>query len=230
MLIIHDVRLPESLIQTLNHLGSCIAFNSKGITYEAIAGHPDIFFCWIKDTLVVAPNTLEEYMQGLKEYKITYKIGFTPVGEQKYNSTAYNAVVTDNYIIHNRNYTDKSILEQQGNRKYIHVNQAYTRCSLLPLGKDSFLTSDQGIAKTLSKYGLNSCCVSPKGILLQGYKNGFIGGCMGVYGNKVLVCGHLDYHLEGEKIRAFLHGLGYEIIELYKGPLIDGGSLLIMGK
>jgi hypothetical protein len=228
MLIIHDARLPENLIQTLQLLGDCIAFTGTGITYDAIAGHPDIFFCQINNKLVIAPNTPKEYVQVLQAYKIDFQFGLTPVGELKHNSTAYNAVVTDTYMIHNRNFTDKTILNRQGDRKYIHVKQGYTRCSLLPLADDSFLTSDEGIAAVLSKNKLNYCYVKPEGILLKGFKNGFIGGCMGVYGKQLFVYGSLDYFPEGEKVTAFLHKLGYEIIELYKGPLIDGGSLMIL--
>ena len=49
---------------------------------------------------------------------------------------------------------------------------------------------------------------------------------LGVHGNMVFIIGSLDHHHEGNSIRSFLENLKYEIIELYDGPLYDGGSIL----
>ncbi len=228
MLIIHDARMPEPIIQTLRLSGQCIAFISKQITYEAIAGHPDIFFCQTEDALIVAPNTPQHYIQKLKAYPINIIEGNTAVGKNIHEATAYNAVVTDKYIIHNRHHTDASIVDNQRNKTFIHVKQAFTRCSLLALKNDHFLTSDAGITKTLTKHGIACCYVSPDDILLPGYANGCLGGCMGVCHNKVFITGSLAYHRDGSLIKDFLTSLSYEIVELYPGKLYDGGSLLFI--
>ncbi|MDR0367924.1 MAG: hypothetical protein LBH82_02125 [Bacteroidales bacterium] len=228
MIIVHDRRLPEEAIATLKQYGECLPFFTENITCEAIAGHPDIFFFPSEKHIIVAPNTPEYVVDFLQKKRFTLQKGVTCVGKEKENSSCYNVVLSDSYIIHNRKYTDVSILESVNNRMFIHVNQAYTRCSLLSLKGDNFITSDRGIEKVLLKQGLNCCYVSPKEILLPGYANGCIGGCMGVVGNRVFVCGDLDFYPERKRLQSFLHQLGYEVIPLYNGKLFDGGSLFFL--
>ena len=228
MLIIHDARLPLSIIQTLRNYGTCIAFISENITYLPISGHPDLFFCPIDNKVIVAPNTPPEYIKILEKYAVSMTLGNTFVGFQKQYVSAYNVVVSDHYIIHNSKFTDNVILENKENREFINIKQAFTRCSLLPLKNDIFLTSDRGIVDKLDDYSLKYCYVNPDEIILPGYKNGFIGGCMGVCENRVFICGNLDFYSEGEKIKIFFKSLDYEIIELYQGPLFDGGSLILI--
>ena len=228
MLTIHDARLPEPIIQTLRLSGRCIVFFTTNITYQAIAGHPDIFFCQTGNSLIVAPNTPVEYLKILKKNAIPIIKGNTAVGETLAQATAYNAVITDKYIIHNRKYTDAAILAHQKNKEFIHVEQAFCRCSLLSLKNDHFLTSDAGIAKTLTKHGLFCLCVSSFDIILPPYMHGCIGGCMGIYDNKVFITGSLTHHRDGNLIKNLLTSLSYEIIELYDGKLYDGGGLFFL--
>lgn len=228
MLIIHDARLPLPIIQTLTHYGMCKEFITNDITHQALAGHPDIFMCQMDKQWIVAPNTPLEIIEILQNNNATFHYGNTLVGSEIHNDSAYNVVVSEHYIIHNRKYTDSKIMELQGDREFIHVNQSFTRCSLLPLAKDTFLTSDKGIAKALEARSLDYCLVESDEIILPDYKNGMIGGCMGVYLNQVFICGNLDYHSEGKKIRDFLIHNNYDIVELYQGRLYDGGSLFFI--
>jgi len=228
MIIIHDKRLPEEAVKNLNKHGKCLPFYTENITYQEIAGHPDIFFFPTKNFVIVAPNTPQQFINYLKDKKIALKIGNTPIGNQKENSTCYNVVMTEHYIIHNKKYTEASILENFGNKTFIHVNQAYTRCSLLPLKNDTFITSDKGIERALSKHGLNCLHISPKEILLPGYPHGFIGGCIGVSENTVFLIGHPKHHSEGEKLESFLQDNGYNLVSLYDGTFFDGGGLFCL--
>lgn len=228
MIIIHDKRLPEEAINKLNEYGECLSFYSEDITYQEIAGHPDIFFFPTKDLVIVAPNTPQYFINYLENKGIILKFGNNSVGNQKENSTHYNVVMTENYIVHNKKFTDSTILENLVNKTFIHVNQAYTRCSLLPLKNDSFITSDKGIEKELSKYGLGCLYISPKEILLPGYPHGCIGGCMGIYENNIFIIGHLKHHFEGEKLEFFLREHNYNVIYLYDGKLFDGGGLFFI--
>lgn len=146
---------------------------------------------------------------------------------KKYPHTAhYNAVVTDTFLIHNPKYTEPTILSECSSLELIEVKQAYTRCNVLALPNDRFITSDKGIEKALQRKGLEVLYTDPKGILLPGFKNGFFGGACGIYNQQVFFIGKLDHFPEGENVRDFLEG--YEIIELYDGPLFDGGSILFL--
>ena len=71
MLIIIDNKLPEAAKKTLSAFGEIIEFSTSEITYEAISGHPDVFFCKTDKTLVVAPNLPQQYKSILKKNNIS---------------------------------------------------------------------------------------------------------------------------------------------------------------
>ena len=143
-------------------------------------------------------------------------------------SALYNAVVTNKLLIHNLLITDPTIKKLAENRKPIHVNQGYTRCNLLPLPNETFITSDQGIFTVLTREGFDVLYVSPKEILLEGFPNGFIGGVCGVRGNHVFIAGSLSKYKEGQRIKDFLSTHSLTPVELYDGPLFDGGAIFFL--
>ena len=226
MLILADKRIPEKAKAILEKQGNVLYLASQGITYPFISGHPDIFFCQVNNNLVVAPNLPLKYQIKLKELKVQFEEGRIPVGMEYPVSAKYNAVITDSYFIGNTKLVDRRIFEFVSEKEIIHVNQGYTRCNLIPLKNERFITSDKGIEKILLRCGLDVLFVDPEGVLLPGFKNGFIGGTCGVWQNKVFVIGSLQYFSKGQKIRNFIGDM--EIVELYDGPLFDGGSLIFL--
>jgi len=217
--------MPKQALQHLSAFGELILIQTKGITYPAVAGHPDIFFCDMMGMLATAPNIPRSVKIKLKEQKIDLVEGYLPVGHQYPETALYNCVVTEDFLIGNKNLIDKKIWESAKDKVFIHVKQGYTRCNLLPLAGNRFITSDKGIEKALFEKGLKVMYVNPEGIQLPGFDHGFIGGCCGISGNKVFFIGSLNHFPEGIKMREFLAGC--EIIELYDGPLFDGGSLML---
>ncbi len=228
MLIIGDARMPARAIDKLSLFGKFIPFKTNHLVYEAVSGHPDLFFCPVNDQWVVAPNTPEKYKKLFVKENIKVQTGENIVGKTYPQTARYNAVLTDQYLIHHQKYTDTSIKLHTAGKTVIHVKQAYTRCNLLPLSLEKFITSDEGIYKTLLKSGLEVHYFSPRGILLPGFSNGFLGGCCGIYENRVFIIGQLKFYAEGGKLRKLLQKLNYEIVELYAGPLFDGGSLFFV--
>jgi len=226
MLIIIDNTIPEQAKKKLSTFGEIMELQTSGITYDAISGHPDIFFCKTPKGLIVAQNTPAMYIELLKGRKVSFNMGEKELGLQYPESSVYNAVVTDKYCIHNQNITDPEILRSMQDHQQIHVNQGYTRCSLLPLKNDHFITSDTGIYQVLTSKEIDVLSVNPVGIRIQGLKHGFFGGTCGIYQDKVFIIGSLAHFDEGEKVRVYLEKLEYEIIELYDGPLFDGGSII----
>jgi hypothetical protein len=111
----------------------------------------------------------------------------------------------------------------------VHVDQGYCRCNLLPLKNDHFITSDEGIYKVLKRHTDHILKVTTNGIILEGHKHGFFGGCCGVFEDKVFLIGSLKHYEDGGKVEDFLKNLGYEIVELYDGPLFDGGGIIPFG-
>ena len=226
MLILADKRIPEKAKNNLKKYGEVLFIETHGITYPAISGHPDIFFCNTENGLVIAPNIPENIKQHLQQKKIQFVEGSLKVGNYYPETAYYNAVVTDQLLIHNMKHTEAVVLSENETLQKIHIKQAYTRCNLISLDNTRFITSDKGIEKTLSERGYKVLFVHPKGIVLPGFEHGFIGGCCGIYDDSIFFIGSLNNFPEGDKIRNFIKG--FEIIELYDGPLFDGGSLIFI--
>lgn len=228
MFIIADNRIPPQAIEKLSEYGEIINFSTKGITYESISGHPDIFFCQVNNKLIIAPNLPDLYKNMLTKNSIPFIEGELLI-EKKYPGTSrYNVVATDKYLIHNFSYTDPVITNIGDDLELIHSGQGYTRCNLLPLRNDCFITSDQGINRVLNGFGLKTSFVQPDNIILPGMKHGFFGGACGIYEDTVFIIGSLSKLKNGEELKTHINNLNYKIIELYEGPLFDGGSILFI--
>ena len=217
--------IPVEALHNLQDLDDVILFETNGITYKAVSNHPDIFICKGVDKVVVAPNIPEKYYKIIDESANVIK-GEKEVKNRYPYSAVYNAVITEKYIIHSKKITDNKIKETFPNHEIINVKQGYTRCSLLALDDKNYLTSDNGILKVLKEYGFNVLYVEPGEILLPGFKNGFFGGTAGMLGDKVLLTGSLKYINGGEEVKHFIKSAGFDLLELYDGPLFDGGSII----
>ena len=228
MLIIIDRKIPREAKERLLSTGTVLELETEGIVYPGVSGHPDIFLCQTPQVLVISPSLPLKYVQILEKHHVTYITGYNKTGSKHPSSVHYNAAASDHYFVHRLEYSDPVLLQQCHALKKIPVKQGYTRCNLLLLRNDHYLTSDQGIYENLQRSGLSGIFVSPEGVLLPGFPNGFIGGAMGILNNTVYIAGNLSHFPEGETVRNFLVGLGYEIIELYEGPLFDGGGILFI--
>ena len=228
MLIIVNGKISAEAKKALATFGELLELETDGITYPAISGHPDIFFCQSPDKLIVAPNLPQKYFDKLNDHRINYITGELPVGPEYPASSRFNAVATSKHLIHNIRHTDPVITREFQDLIQVHVDQGYCRCNLLPLKDDHFITTDDGILKGLQPLGLQPLGLQPEGILLDGFPNGFFGGCCGVWEDTVFINGSLQFYKEGEKVREFIDQSGYAILELYPGPLVDVGSIIFI--
>ncbi len=228
MLIIIDRKAPKKARQSLSRYGEVVGLATSAITYEAISGHPDIFLCQCGSRFIVAPNLPREYLEFLVRKGVPLKMGKNKVGSQYPASARYNAVVTDEVLIHHLDLTDPVILGKVDPQKRIHVSQGYCRCNLISLGADNYITSDAGIQKVLAGKGFHVLYVDPAGILLPGFPHGFIGGACGILGRRIFFIGSLQHYAQGDAIREFIRDLRYEVVELYYGPLFDGGGVMFV--
>ncbi|HPE33675.1 MAG TPA: hypothetical protein PLI65_02655 [Bacteroidales bacterium] len=228
MLIIIDKRLPAKAKSALEKEGQVLELETNGIVYDAISGHPDIFLTQMNDQLVVAPNLPDRYIEHLQKWTKNVRIGSEKVGITYPETARYNAVVSDNLLVHNLKITDETIIRQADGKKFIHVNQAYTRCNLIFITPSQAITSDAGIYKQLKSCGTEVFLFDPSFILLPGFKNGFFGGTCGLYGNRLFVTGNLKFHQQGKNLLFFCEKAGIDIIELYDGHLFDGGGIFFI--
>ena len=137
--IIADGRMPEEAKKNLKKLGNVLFLNPTEITYKSISAHPDIFFFQTKDGIIYAPNAPKKIVKELKKRKIKLTEGKKEVGKKYPETVPYNAVGIGDTLIHNLKHTDSTILSLYKN--HIHVNQGYTRCNLLALNENAFITS-----------------------------------------------------------------------------------------
>ncbi len=228
MLIIIDSRIPQKAINSLKEIGEVFELLSKNIVYESIQGHPDIFLLQAGEILIMAPNAPVELKNILKKHRIPFLIGKSKLDREFPQTVFYNAVCTKDYLIHKKGYTDSCILQQTMNKQFIHVSQAYTRCNLLSLTDESFITSDKGIEKSLKEKGLEVHYFLSDDVLLEAQDHGFIGGTMGVFDDTVYILGHFSFYNEGKRLRDLITSKNMKIVELYKGPLIDGGGIFFL--
>ena len=240
-IIIADSRMPEEAKKNLKKLGNVLFINPTSVTYNSISSHPDIFFFQKDDALIYAPNAPKRIVKELKKRKIKLIEGKKEVGKKYPETVPYNAVGIGNLLIHNLNHTDETILSSYEN--HINVNQGYTRCNLLALNENAFITSDVGIFNAVnsqqttdnSLYPPESLVetyvrtsilyIDPKQIKLEGQKNGFFPGCCGVWKNNLIVCGSTKNLKEKTELDKFLKDNNFNLIELYDGDLIDVGSI-----
>jgi hypothetical protein len=253
MLIIVDKKIPEEAKQRLSlefddSGNRIVELETSELVYPEISGHPDIFICPTSQTLIVSRNLPRTFFQILDAHSVSYTPGHTAAGDpdsitdlypqggsrqkrkalENHAATAFNAAINDHFLVHRLEYTDPVILENCRTLKKVAVKQGYSRCNLLLLGAHHFITCDAGIYATLQRSGLDGIHVSAEGILLPGFPNGFIGGALGLTGSMVVINGSLRFHRNGERISEYLISRGYSLLELYDGPLFDGGGIFFI--
>lgn len=227
-LVIIDARAPEEVKRKLSKKFVIHEFISKNITYSSVSGHPDIFIFQNKEHLVIAPNTPNDTVTFLKNHNVSFVYGYKNVGEDLANSTQYNCIATSKYLFHKSGFTDSQVLNLCKEKEFISIPQAYTRCSIIELKENVFLTSDKGIFNNLIKHHFDVIYISPLNILLPPHKNGFIGGCLGIYEDTLYSMGAFQNIKNGETIKKKIQMLDIKILELYDGPMYDGGGIFFI--
>ncbi|NLT50276.1 MAG: hypothetical protein GXX85_05090 [Ignavibacteria bacterium] len=227
MLFIIDKRIPTEAKQKLASFGKIIELETSGTTDNYLSGHPDIFLFQLGNSIIYAPNTPKSFIEQLRRENLDLVKGSREIAKGYPDCAAYNAVISEKYFIHNLTISDETLLKAAETKEKINVKQGFTRCSLLHLKDDKFISSDKGIEKELIKNGCKVLYVKPEKILLPGCRHGFFGGCAGVNGNNVFVIGSLKYIDDGNSVKDFISNCGMNLIELYDGPLFDAGSILV---
>lgn len=229
-LLIADKKIKSETEGSLEKIAEVLWFETEDICYSAISGHADVFFCKVEDVLVVAPNCPTYALTFLDKHKVNYVLGYEKVGAKFPETAKYNALINSEYLIHNLNYTDNKILElaEERNLKLINIRQAYTRCTTVFLNNNSVLTSDDSICKKMRSLGFDVLQIKSKKIKLEGFEFGFIGGCVGVFENKIVFTSSLKNIELGEEIKLFCNLVKLEIIELDNKDMTDVGGLIFL--
>ncbi len=189
-----------------------------------IADHPDLSIFKLDDnSLIIDKKLVGYYKKYMKDYNI---IAGESVDISYPNDCIYNVYRDSNYYIHNE-HTEKHIKLSMEDRslEQLFVKQGYTRCSIVPMG-DKILTSDYGIYKSL-KDRIEVILLKDEDIPLDGFPNGFLGGCCGFFKNTLLFNGNIEELKSYEIIKKEAMRSGVKL--LYpKCDLLDTGSIFIL--
>lgn len=200
--------------------------------YKAIDGHVDIQLNILdknKRTVIVHKDMPHNFLNELSKYKINYILSEASLSSKYPEDIILNALILDSIFIHNLKYTDKKLLSFQKSKKILNVNQGYTKCSVLPIRNDAFITTDTGIYNALKEIDMDVLLLPPGDILLPPLNYGFIGGIGGLIdSDKLAIFGELEYYTFGNEIYKFLYKHNVEPISLKKGRLTDRGSLFVI--
>lgn len=114
----------------------------------------------------------------------------------------------------------------------INVNQGYTKCSMLIVNENSFITDDESIYAKGLQNGFNCLIVSKGNVKLSGFDYGFIGGCGGLIDkNHLIFFGDITAHNDYHEINKFLQNANCKFDYLKDYPLTDiGGFVPILEK
>lgn len=228
MLAIIDKRAPNAVKKNLSlYIDEVFEFESDAITYNSIAGHPDIFMYQDENNIVLAPNTPIQLTSFLTENKVVFSTGKNPVGKSLKECVLYNCISTNHYFFCKKDHADVSIQNLNSTKIQLNIPQAFARCNMFAV-ENSFVTSDKGIVKVLKNNKLGYLYFDPSEINIIDHKNGFIGGTMGVYNDKVFFMGNILKHADGKVLEKFITNLNMEIICLGNDFLYDGGSIFFV--
>ncbi len=140
-----------------------------------------------------------------------------------------NVCLIDNIMVCNEKTADVKILTycRNNNKRIIQTNQMYTKCSTAIITKDAVITSDESIYKVCIKEKLDVIKVDNRGIRLEGYNYGFIGGCCGLISKDTLAfSGRIEDHPDYYKIKDFTLNHGVYTVSLGNTELYDIGGIL----
>ena len=197
---------------------------------KGLCRHADLGICIVSSKKAVCPpESCAYYEEALSPFGFEIICGKTALGSNYPKDSAYNVGIVGKKCFLNKKVCDPLLLDILIGEGYeiIHVNQGYAKCSICPLDENSFITADKSIADAGRKAGMEVLLITNEGILLEGYKNGFWGGCCGLGDkNSLLVNGDISTLDSKDEIKGFLNAKGIKIQNLKKGEVTDIGSIL----
>lgn len=215
----------SKIAERLHKYGEITFFDAGNLVYPAISGHPDIFIASIHGRWILAPNAPSVIIELFNKLQISFESGTQKVGFRYPDTARYNIFCDDEIAVVSK-YTDESILSQLKSKEIIEVKQGYIACNLARIGSE-FITSDAGIERELARREKIVRFVKPTQIKLSGASNGFIGGTIGQFENKVLFTGS-----HGSSYASILSAIGAnqskELIFLGNEEALDVGGIMVL--
>ncbi len=231
-IVIVNPDLPQNIRSHLTAIGwDTVAVMHCRSVLEPIAGHPDLQICCMDEDVVVHPHVQDSLLQVIEDNGYRVITGDSHLSPEYPADVPYNAVLIKNHFFHNIAHTDPMLRRRAQNlgATFVHVNQGYTRCSVLQVSDDALITADKGIARQAEKHGLQALCIRQGHVILPSMNTGFFGGTGGWDGaDSVFLCGMIDNHPDASDITKFISDCHKQLICLGQDQLTDYGSLLFL--
>ena len=235
MLALTNHIFPRDAEESLSQLGHRTLRLPPHPTLPApVSSHPDMLLFFAPDAILCTKSYYHIAAKELEEIALAYGVPIRCI-EQEYGSeypddVLLNALPMGRHLICNT----KTVADELLALGFLpcHVNQGYTKCSVLPLGEHALITSDTSIVAKALEIGIDVLQIRPGDISLLGYDYGFVGGCTsfaprgGV--NSVFFCGDLRQHPDGERITSFCQKHNFQPICLSNAPLCDVGTIFMI--
>jgi hypothetical protein len=231
-LVVVDDRISRRAEDRLNALGvKALKLRPHRGLYPAVSCHPDMQLHHIGGkTIIYAPGTDQTLLDALAAFDFLLIMGESVLSVSYPEDIAYNAARVGKWYFHNLRHTDPIIrrsLERMGIEP-VHVEQGYSKCSVLPVGDESIITTDIGIAKAAEKKGLDVLLTDyERAIRLPGLDYGFIGGAAGMLGKELCALNGNIWGLDCfDAFSSFLSKNNIKFAELSDEQVTDIGSIL----
>ena len=199
------------------------------------SSHADMLLFLI-DKTVFCYN--DYYMINEDVFREVEKLGYEVIKIKKECKGTYpedialNVLLIGKRIFCNTKHTAKEILDYASSHNYqiVDVKQGYASCSTLVINESLAITADAGMRKALERKNIKVLQISDKGINLNGYNCGLIGGSAVTINKTVYFFGSIQKHSSCEKIKEFLYENNYSYFEIGSKEVYDYGGVKIFLK
>lgn len=234
-----DERLPLSHNVELTRLGFSVIRLPASRAAEAISSHTDIVLFRHGNTVIGSADYFSDksiLAAKIRAAGLTLRLTDDIIGKEYPYDAVFNALVIGKYIFCRKATVSRAVLAyaSEAGLTAVDTNQGYPACTTLPIGEGLALTSDRGMAAALESVGISALLVPESdSIKLPPYKNGFIGGCAGVFGNTIYFMGDFRTLPYSQMLCECLQRAGFTALSLGEpgAPLLDlGGIILTEGR
>lgn len=196
---------------------------------KEIASHADLQLLHLGGKSVITSSCSEKTVEMLKTLSFEAQESFQKAGDTYPNDCHLNVQFLGKQVLLNPNTADPRVLQflEEQNYNFIAVKQGYAKCAALAICEDAIITADRGIAKIAEDHGIEVLTIRDDKIRLEGYANGFIGGCGGMIEKGILgTSGDLRSIQDYQNIKDFLRNRNVYAENLGGKELCDIGGII----